>query len=198
MRIRHIAAAFVATLTIGVGMIGVSPASAVHFTGATTSKVCATSGNSLTFECVLTLQLSANRSLATGQAVNVALVGNAAYSSIVVTGTCSATGVITTPTSLTITPTAPCAAGSTIIVTETLTATGTGGGTLCQSPSTAGHTPIVTLCAPNFTVPLVVGPPTSADECKKDGWMAFNNPAFKNQGDCVSFVVTGGRNPANG
>lgn len=35
--------------------------------------------------------------------------------------------------------------------------------------------------------------PTSKDQCKKDGWMMFNNPSFKNQGQCVSFkgnVVT--------
>ncbi len=44
----------------------------------------------------------------------------------------------------------------------------------------------------------LVGPPTNKDECKKGGWMTFNNPAFKNQGDCVSFVATGGRNPGSG
>jgi hypothetical protein len=33
--------------------------------------------------------------------------------------------------------------------------------------------------------------------CKKSGWMTFQ-PAFKNQGDCVSFVATGGRNEAAG
>jgi hypothetical protein len=30
-------------------------------------------------------------------------------------------------------------------------------------------------------------------DCKKGGWTTFGN-GFKNQGDCVSFVVTGGRN----
>lgn len=35
-------------------------------------------------------------------------------------------------------------------------------------------------------VPLV-GPPTSANQCKKGGWKNFNNPAFKNQGQCVSY-----------
>lgn len=30
--------------------------------------------------------------------------------------------------------------------------------------------------------------PVSKDECKKDGWMTFNTPVFKNQGSCVSFV----------
>jgi hypothetical protein len=34
--------------------------------------------------------------------------------------------------------------------------------------------------------------PTSADQCKKDGWKSYGS--FKNQGDCVSFVATGGKN----
>jgi hypothetical protein len=32
--------------------------------------------------------------------------------------------------------------------------------------------------------------PTSKDHCKDGGWRTY--PAFKNQGDCVSFVATGG------
>jgi hypothetical protein len=40
--------------------------------------------------------------------------------------------------------------------------------------------------------------PTSKDQCKNGGWKTFTNPAFKNQGDCVSFVATGGKNPPNG
>lgn len=38
--------------------------------------------------------------------------------------------------------------------------------------------------------PVLVGPPTNKDDCKKDGWMTFNNPTFKNQGACVSYVVS--------
>ena len=30
--------------------------------------------------------------------------------------------------------------------------------------------------------------PSSKDECKKEGWKLFNNPTFKNQGSCVSFI----------
>ena len=59
--------------------------------------------------------------------------------------------------------------------------------------------------APNGTVafkitatPALVAPPTSKDQCMKGGWVIFNNPSFKNQGDCVSFVATGGKNTANG
>lgn len=43
----------------------------------------------------------------------------------------------------------------------------------------------------------VTGPPVDKEQCKDDGWRRFNSPTFQNQGDCVSFVATGGRNPAN-
>ena len=36
----------------------------------------------------------------------------------------------------------------------------------------------------------LIGPPTSKDECKNGGWEAFNNPEFKNQGQCVSYVAS--------
>jgi hypothetical protein len=38
--------------------------------------------------------------------------------------------------------------------------------------------------------------PLDFDDCKKDGWMAYS--IFKNQGDCVSWIATVGKNePAN-
>jgi hypothetical protein len=37
-------------------------------------------------------------------------------------------------------------------------------------------------------------PRTKAD-CKNGHWREFKEPSFKNQGDCVSFVATGGKNP---
>ena len=37
--------------------------------------------------------------------------------------------------------------------------------------------------------------PTSKAQCKQGGWQSFVNPgAFKNQGDCVSYVATHGKN----
>jgi hypothetical protein len=30
------------------------------------------------------------------------------------------------------------------------------------------------------------------DQCKDASWQDFTSPAFKNQGDCVSFFATGG------
>jgi hypothetical protein len=38
--------------------------------------------------------------------------------------------------------------------------------------------------------------PTTKEECKHGGWKSFG--VFKNQGDCVSFVATGGKNPPAG
>ena len=38
--------------------------------------------------------------------------------------------------------------------------------------------------------------PTSKDQCKNGGWRNYG--VFKNQGDCVSFVATKGKNPPAG
>jgi hypothetical protein len=38
--------------------------------------------------------------------------------------------------------------------------------------------------------------PSSRDQCKNGGWQSFG--IFKNQGECVSFVATGGKNPPDG
>jgi hypothetical protein len=39
--------------------------------------------------------------------------------------------------------------------------------------------------------------PTTTAECKHGGWKNYGD-VFKNQGDCVSFVVTDGRNEPSG
>lgn len=56
------------------------------------------------------------------------------------------------------------------------------------APGTAGHGFLID----NISLasgPAVVGPPTSKDECKDGGWAGFNNPPFRNQGQCVSYVA---------
>jgi hypothetical protein len=40
-------------------------------------------------------------------------------------------------------------------------------------------------------------PPTSKSQCRHGGWKVFGT-MFKNQGDCVSFVATGGKNLPSG
>lgn len=43
----------------------------------------------------------------------------------------------------------------------------------------------------DFELVELIGPPVDKDECKDNGWQSFNNPAFKNQGDCIQYVNTG-------
>jgi hypothetical protein len=45
----------------------------------------------------------------------------------------------------------------------------------------------------DLTEPIPLPGPTSKDQCKQGGWQTYG--VFKNQGDCVSFVASGGRNP---
>jgi streptogramin lyase len=45
-----------------------------------------------------------------------------------------------------------------------------------------------------FEVVVVMHEPTTKDQCKKGGWKNFIYPSFKNQGDCVSYVATHGKN----
>ncbi len=37
---------------------------------------------------------------------------------------------------------------------------------------------------------IVNNTPDNKDQCKKDGWKIWLNPVFRNQGDCVSYVVS--------
>jgi hypothetical protein len=53
----------------------------------------------------------------------------------------------------------------------------------------------------NSSLTVAPVPPTSADQCKNGGWRNLtdaNGTRFKNQGDCVSYVATGGKNKAAG
>jgi hypothetical protein len=62
----------------------------------------------------------------------------------------------------------------------------------CPLDPPAGMSP-----APIFSGDLTVvdasPPPTSRDQCKNGGWRSYG--VFRNQGDCVSFVATKGKNP---
>jgi hypothetical protein len=61
--------------------------------------------------------------------------------------------------------------------------------TINNNGNTGGSTSDITLIDPPPPPPPL---PTSKDQCKKGGWESFG--IFKNQGDCVSFVATGGKN----
>ena len=63
-------------------------------------------------------------------------------------------------------------------VTASITATTSDGSDSANATITMGPPPLSSL--------------TSKNQCKNGGWRAFG--VFKNQGDCVSFVATGGKN----
>jgi 6-phosphogluconolactonase len=54
----------------------------------------------------------------------------------------------------------------------------------------AGTNPLEIAVTPTARIPV------SKDQCKNGGWRNF--PDFKNQGDCVSYVATGGENQPSG
>jgi len=74
-------------------------------------------------------------------------------------------------------------ATSTPTATATATATVTATATATVAPT---ETPVPT--ATPVSTPGA-GPQTK-DDCKKGGWQTFSNPSFRNQGQCVSSVVS--------
>jgi hypothetical protein len=63
-------------------------------------------------------------------------------------------------------------------------------------PNDVVYTSFDTVTSGELTVHDAAATPTSKDKCKNGGWRNF--PGFKNQGDCVSFVATKGKNPLAG
>ena len=60
-------------------------------------------------------------------------------------------------------------------------------------PTTAGAAQATHAGGLDAFVTKIASLPTSIDECKNGGWKTFG--VFKNQGDCVSFVASKGKNP---
>ena len=62
------------------------------------------------------------------------------------------------------------------------------GGT--SNPATQGKGFLIDNLSIKTSTPI--GPPTSKDQCKGNGWQSFDAPrTFKNQGDCISYVANG-------
>ena len=60
-------------------------------------------------------------------------------------------------------------------------------------PTTAGAFQTTHAGESDAFVAKIAALPTSTDQCKNGGWKTFG--VFKNQGDCVSFVASKGKNP---
>jgi hypothetical protein len=96
-------------------------------------------------------------------------------------------GPVSTPYTLTIEVPAGATPGSySVTVTATFTFESSDPGCIAGDPNLQ-RTATVTL-------DVTPGLPTSKDQCKNGGWQNYGGK-FKNQGDCVSFVATGGKNP---
>jgi hypothetical protein len=80
----------------------------------------------------------------------------------------------------------------TIALSQRITDTGTAN---CAAPGALTIGPL-NLMSGDIIVTAAPTLPTSKDQCKHGGWQSFG--IFKNQGDCVSFVATGGQNPPVG
>jgi hypothetical protein len=67
---------------------------------------------------------------------------------------------------------------------------------IVQSTSCPSPTPVPTPTPTPVPTPTPCPLPTRVNQCKDGGWRTFG--VFKNQGDCVSFVASGGKNPPGG
>lgn len=168
----------------------VSPAAADHFEP-NSSKTCGTliSGQ---VNCTLTINIQDEIGIPAGEDITATIaVGptGATFASASATGGTCGTAVVTVanPTTLVVNPDATTTLNNcTIIISEVLNATAAG--QVCQTLNSLSNAPPFTVCASIQAL--------TADACKKGGWETFG--VFKNQGDCVSYVATNGRNEPAG
>ena len=187
------AAVFAVLLTVTAVVVLVpGSASATHFTG--TVKTCEPQDPvTKTFDCVLTIQVD----FQSNDTVLLDIESGPTNASFAAApsrtgGTCPATDTIT----LTSTGQVRFGTGSTpafvldctIVLAETLEADAFG--EVCQVLDylSGDNVPVGRACA-ELEAPEL---PTGVDMCKKGLWEAYL--VFKNQGDCVSFFATGGKN----
>ena len=182
-------------IALGLTFLALAPATALasHFTGST--KECNTPTGQ--YLCRLNINIMFPPSTP-NDVITVQLQGNATYASTPTrtAGTCPTTGLtLVNATTLNLPITGNITSPCTIVLLETLTATGAGGFP-CQviDLQSGENFPPLVACATLASPPIRPPLPTTTEECKNGGWKTFGT-AFKNQGDCVSFVATGGKNP---
>jgi hypothetical protein len=140
-------------------------------------------------ECTLTIAISDDfgPGVLEGDDIIVTLAAGttgATFASASATGCGGAAVSVDSGTQLSIDPTVSPAQGCTIVVTETLNATASG--EVCQTLDNVENDPPVTVCAD------ILAPADAEVDCKKGAWEDWG--VFKNQGDCVSFIATQGKN----
>ena len=109
----------------------------------------------------------------------------ATYDSADVSGCGGAAVTVDDTTHLSVDPDLSPVDDCTIVVEEVLNATTDG--EVCQTIDNEANDPPVTVCAD-----ILPGPTDAEADCKKGAWDDWG--VFKNQGDCVSYVATQGKN----
>lgn len=170
-----------------------APAAADHFEP-NSSKSCGTliSGQ---VNCTLTINIQDEIGIPAGEDIFASIDAGptgATFSSASQSGGTCGTAAVTmdSATLLRVNPAATTTLNNcTIIIGEVLNATAAG--QVCQTLDSVSNDPPFSVCA------TIQPGPATADDCKQGGWETFGG-VFKNQGDCVSYVVTGGRNAPAG
>lgn len=168
---------------------GTATASADHFEPNSKKECGARNPSTNQLSCTLTIAINDDGpGLPPGDVITVELGPGATYDSATVTGgTCAGTVNLTsTAKQLRVDPQHPGFLDDcTIIVEEVLTVNPLST-QVCQRLDSPANDPPFIVCA------RVLAPPTSAEQCKNGGFQTYR--LFKNQGDCVAFVETEGKN----
>ena len=171
----------------------VAPAAAQHFEEGS-SKVCGPLiAGEVTCTLTITIEDDIGAGVVEGDDIIVTLgpgTTGATYASADFVSGCGGAAVsLEDATHLSVDPTISPVDDCVIVVEEVLNATATG--QVCQTIDNLANDPPVTVCAN-----ILTGPEDPEADCKKGAWEDWG--VFKNQGDCVSYVVTNGRNAPAG
>jgi len=182
----------VASLAV-MAVVLVAPASAQHFADGST-KVCgALIGGQVDCTLSIKIQDDLDGGVFEGDDIIVTLgpgTTGATYASATFDVGCGGAAVTRDDaTHLSVDPTISPVDDCTIVVEEVLDATASG--QVCQTLDNDANDPPVTICAD-----ILPGPTDAEADCKKGAWEDWG--VFKNQGDCVSYIATNGRNAPAG
>jgi hypothetical protein len=179
--------------SLAVMAVFLAPASAQHFEDGST-KVCgALIGGQVNCTLSIKIQDDLDGGVFEGDDIIVTLgpgTTGATYASAAFDSGCGGAAVtVDDATHLSVDPDASPVDDCTIVVEEVLNATAAG--EVCQTLDNNDNDPPVTVCAN-----ILPGPTNAETDCKKGAWESWG--VFKNQGDCVSYIATNGRNAPAG
>jgi hypothetical protein len=175
--------------TVASLVLFVVPAAAQHFEEGS-NKVCgALIGGQVNCTLTITIEDDGGPGVVEGDDIIVTLgagtTGATFASADFVSGCGGAAVTVDSTTQLSVDPTVSPVDDCVIVIDEVLDATATG--QVCQTIDNVANFPPVTVCDD-----ILPGPEDPETDCKKGAWEDWG--VFKNQGDCVSYIATKGRN----